>query len=158
MNINTQNVSQAEEALILAKNDIISFGKLFLPDDFMRSETPFFHYEMADFIDDKEIYRQYEHDFYKVEYAISQFNDLGLPDPKRFKVDFSEVEYPMTVQDQIMRDEFDLAHNLTTEAKLMVRDNKDLSLKEAQKVIDDNRGVNEQGNQQGLFNQLRQGA
>ena len=64
----------------------------------------------------------------------------------------------MTVQDQIMRDEFDLAHNLTTEAKLMVRDNKDLSLKEAQKIIDDNRGVNEQGNQQGLFNQLRQGA
>ena len=40
----------------------------------------------------------------------------------------------------------------------MVRDNKDLSLKEAQKVIDDNRGVNEQRNQQGLFNQLRQGA
>ena len=63
----------------------------------------------------------------------------------------------MTVQDQIMRDEFDLSHNLTTEAKLMVRDNKDLSLKEAQKSIDDNRGVNEQGNQQGLFNQLRQG-
>jgi hypothetical protein len=56
-----------------------------------------------------------------------------------------------------MRDEFDLSHNLTTEAKLMVRDNKDLSLKEAQKSIDDNRGVNEQGNQQGLFNQLRQG-
>ena len=27
----------------------------------------------------------------------------------------------------------------------------------SQKSIDDNRGVNEQGNQQGLFNQLRQG-
>ena len=53
-NINTQNVSEAEEALQLAHNDLIAFGKLFLPDDFMRSETPFFHYEMADFIDDKE--------------------------------------------------------------------------------------------------------
>ena len=53
-NINTQNVSEAEEALQLANKDLIAFGKLFLPDDFLRSETPFFHYEMADSIDDKE--------------------------------------------------------------------------------------------------------
>ena len=46
-NINTQNVSEAEEALQLAYTDLIAFGKLFLPDDFLR-------YEMADFIDDKE--------------------------------------------------------------------------------------------------------
>ena len=31
---------------------MIAFGKLFLPDDFMRSETPFFHYEVADVISD----------------------------------------------------------------------------------------------------------
>ena len=53
-NINTQNVSEAEEALQLAHKDLIAFGKLFLPDDFMRSETPFFHYEMADYIDNVE--------------------------------------------------------------------------------------------------------
>ena len=41
-NINTQNVSKAEETLMLAQKDLIAFGKLFLPDDFMRSETPFF--------------------------------------------------------------------------------------------------------------------
>ena len=52
MNINSQNVSEAEEALRLAYKDLIAFGKLFLPDDFMRSETPAFHYEMADAIDD----------------------------------------------------------------------------------------------------------
>ena len=51
-NINTQDVSKAEEALLLAKNDLIAFGKLFLPDDFMRSETPFFHYEVADAVND----------------------------------------------------------------------------------------------------------
>ena len=51
-NINTQNVSTAEEQLIMAKHDIISFGKLFLPDDFQRSETPFFHYEVADAVND----------------------------------------------------------------------------------------------------------
>ena len=54
-NINTQNVSKAEEALMLAKNDMIAFGKLFLPDDFMRSETPFFHYEVADALMDMNI-------------------------------------------------------------------------------------------------------
>ena len=47
-NINLNNVSKAEEELNLAYNDLIAFGKLFLPDDFMRSETPFFHYEVAD--------------------------------------------------------------------------------------------------------------
>ena len=55
MNINSQNVSEAEEALRLANKDLISFGKLFLSDDFMRSETPFFHYEIADIIDDGEV-------------------------------------------------------------------------------------------------------
>ena len=54
-NINSQNVTKAEEALQLAHKDLISFGKLFLPDDFMRSETPFFHYEMSDAIDDSNV-------------------------------------------------------------------------------------------------------
>ena len=54
MNINSQNVDKAEEALRLASKDLIAFGKLLLADDFMRSETPFFHYEIADVIDDKE--------------------------------------------------------------------------------------------------------
>ena len=58
-NINTRNVSAAEEALIIAKNDLIAFGKLFLPDDFMRSDTPFFHYEIADKIFEKDKYDKY---------------------------------------------------------------------------------------------------
>lgn len=47
-NINTQNVSKAERALHLAYNDLIAFGKLFLPGDFLKSKTPLFHYEIAD--------------------------------------------------------------------------------------------------------------
>ena len=49
-NVNFHNVSREEETLLLAKNDMIAFGKLFLPEDFMRSETPPFHYEIADII------------------------------------------------------------------------------------------------------------
>ena len=47
-NINFNNVNKAEIDLKLAYEDLIAFGKLFLADDFMRSETPFFHYEVAD--------------------------------------------------------------------------------------------------------------
>ena len=54
VNVNFHNVSKEEKALELASKDMIAFGKLFLPDDYMRSETPFFHYEIADAIDDKE--------------------------------------------------------------------------------------------------------
>ena len=53
-NINKNNVSKAEEALLLASKDLIAFGKLFLPEDFMRSETPPFHYEVSDKISDPE--------------------------------------------------------------------------------------------------------
>ena len=51
-NINSRKISEAEQTLQLARSDLIAFGKLFLPDDFLRSETPPFHYEMADAIDD----------------------------------------------------------------------------------------------------------
>ncbi len=54
-NINLHNVSKEEEALKLAFEDLISFGKLFLPDDFKRSETPWFHYEIAEMVNDKSI-------------------------------------------------------------------------------------------------------
>ena len=52
MNINSQDVSKAEDLLETAKKDIVAFGKLFLPDDFCRSETPWFHYQIVDAIDD----------------------------------------------------------------------------------------------------------
>ena len=54
-NINTRNISQAEEELKLAYSDLIAFGKLFLPHDFMRSETPFFHYQVADALSNGDI-------------------------------------------------------------------------------------------------------
>ena len=96
-----------------------------------------------DFIDDKELYRQNEKDFYKVEYALSQTNNLGLPEPSQFKVDFSEVEYPMTTQDKIMLNEYKLKHNLTTQAELLADENRDLTIEDAIQVIADNKSMNE---------------
>ena len=96
-----------------------------------------------DFIDDKELYRQYEKQFYKVEHALSQTNNLGLPEPSQFKVDFSEVEYPMTTQDKIMLNEYKLKHNLTTQAQLLAEENKDLTISDAEKIIEDNSNTNQ---------------
>ena len=84
----------------------------------------------------------YEKEFYNIERAVAEYNGVSLPESDKFRVDFEEVEYPKTVQDQISEDTFSLEHNLTTEAKIMVRDNKDLTLKEAQAIIEENEAVN----------------
>lgn len=42
------NISSIEKMLYLTYTDLIAFGKRFLPGDFMKSETPLFHYELAD--------------------------------------------------------------------------------------------------------------
>ena len=47
-NINSRDVTEAEKVLELAKTDLIAFGKLFLPGDFGKSESPPFHYEIGD--------------------------------------------------------------------------------------------------------------
>ena len=47
-NVNTKNIPKAEEVLALAKTDLIAFGKLFLPGDFGKSESPGFHYDIGD--------------------------------------------------------------------------------------------------------------
>jgi hypothetical protein len=94
-----------------------------------------------DYYDDIALWRLYEQDFYRVERAIAEYNGIALPE--EFGVDFQEVEYPKTVQDQILKDEFDIKNNLITRAKIMVRDNKDLTLEQAQAIIDENKNKNE---------------
>ena len=93
-----------------------------------------------DYYDDIALWRLYEKDFYSVERVIAEYNGISLPE--EFGVDFQEVEYPKTVQDQILKDDFDLKNNLVTQAKIMVRENKDLSLEQAQSIIDENKEKN----------------
>jgi hypothetical protein len=95
-----------------------------------------------DYYDDIALWRLYEKEFYDVERIIAEYNGITLPE--EFGVDFEEVEYPKTIQDQIMKDDFDIKNNLTTRAKIMVRDNKDLTVEQAQIIIDQNKIVNGQ--------------
>ena len=109
-----------------------------------------------DYYDDIALWRLYEEQFYGVERVIAGYNGIELPE--EFGVDFEEIDYPMTVQDQILKDNFDIQNNLITRAKIMVRENKDLTLNQAQKLIDDNRKVNEKEGTQSIFKKLSQEA
>lgn len=95
-----------------------------------------------DYYDDVSLWRLYEKELYNIERTIAGYNGISLPE--EFGIDFYEVEYPKTVQDQILKDEFDLKQNLITQAKIMVRENKDLSISQAQAIIEENKSFNEQ--------------
>ena len=99
-----------------------------------------------DYYDDIALWRMYEQDFYNVERVIAGYNGIELPE--QFGVDFEEIDYPKTVQDQILKDQFDIQNNLTTRAKIMVRDNKDLTVEQAQSIINENKSVNDVENPQ----------
>jgi len=109
-----------------------------------------------DYQDDLELWNIYEKEIFKIEKAVAGANGINIPGD--LAIDFSEPEYPMTVADQIQIDEFHLAHNLTTEAGLMVKYNNDLSIEEAKAVIEKNKESNGQGKEepkQSIFSQLR---
>ena len=109
-----------------------------------------------DYYDDIALWRLYEKDFYRVERAIAEYNGISLPED--IGVDFQEVEYPKTVQDQILKDDFDIQNNLITRAEIMARENKDLTIQQAQAVIDENKKRNEKEGDQSIFNKFREGA
>tara|TARA_Y100001938_G_C8086992_1_gene432652 strand:- start:1108 stop:2433 length:1326 start_codon:yes stop_codon:yes gene_type:complete len=108
-----------------------------------------------DYQDDIELWKIYEHKMYIKEKNIAKAYGISLPE--EFKLDFNEPDYPMTIQDQIALDSFHLEKNLITEAGLMVKYNQDLTIEEAQTIIDNNRKINGQGQeQQGpIFSRLR---
>jgi len=49
----------------------------------------------------------------------------------------------MTTQDKIMLNEYKLKHNLTTEAQLLAEENKDLSIEDANRIIENNASINQ---------------
>ena len=46
-NINSSNLSEKERVLNIVSKDLVAFGQLFLPDDFMKSSPAPFHYEVG---------------------------------------------------------------------------------------------------------------
>ena len=90
-----------------------------------------------DYQDDIELWRMYEHELYHVEREIAAYNNINLPN--KLKLDFNEPEYPKTVQDQVLLDEHRLKHHMVDEPELLMEYNKDLSRKEAEKIVEKNK-------------------
>ena len=54
-NINSSNLSEKERVLNIVSQDLIAFGQLFLPEDFMKSSPAPFHYEVGSKLLDRDI-------------------------------------------------------------------------------------------------------
>ena len=104
-----------------------------------------------DYQDDLELWRMYEHELYYIEKEIAAYNNIFLPD--KLKLDFKEPEYPKTVQDQIMLDEHRLKYNMISEVDLLIEYNQDLTRKEAEKIINENKSKTEKLS---IFDQVRE--
>tara|TARA_B100001939_G_scaffold274231_1_gene242203 strand:+ start:6928 stop:8199 length:1272 start_codon:yes stop_codon:yes gene_type:complete len=93
-----------------------------------------------DYYDDLELFRMYEEEFFIVEKAVGQANNINLPN--KFGVNFVEPEYPQSIQDQIAWNTYRLSNNLTTRPKLLNEINTDLSLEEAEQIVNTNAEIN----------------
>ena len=109
-----------------------------------------------DYQDDIELWRIHEFKIFELERHLAQFHGIFLPE--EFGIDFHEPDYPKTTQDEIALNTWLLENNLTTQAKLMVKHNKDLTEEEAQTIIDNNKDINAKAKPEeggGIFSQLR---
>ena len=89
-----------------------------------------------DYKDDIELWRQYEKDFYEIEQLVG--GAAGIKLPNKFGIDFIEPEYPKSEAEKIQRDDWDLRHGQITLAEIMVRNNKDVTIEEAERKVQEN--------------------
>ena len=109
-----------------------------------------------DYLDDVELFRIYEHKLYHIEKSLAAIYNIKLPD--KIGIDFHEPEYPMAATDQIALEGHELVTNQTTEWKLLMRHNKDLTEKQARDAIKQNKEDNKIGTEtKSIFGKVGQG-
>ena len=109
-----------------------------------------------DYQDRLELWSIYEQELYNLE-RISA-NTIGINLPDTVGIDFNEPSPVMTTQEEIMWNDWMIANNMTTKAQLLQKYNKDLSLKQAEKIIEKNKEINGSGEEKqtgSIFNRLR---
>ena len=110
-----------------------------------------------DYQDDVELWELYERELYSVEKVIAEANGIKLPEEMGLR--FNEPDYPMSAQDQIAGDTFMLSNNLITQKDLMLKYNKHLTEGEAEKLVNENKEANAEGQgtegeERSVFNRL----
>mgnify|MGYP003133542295 CR=1 FL=1 len=92
---------------------------------------------VEDYKDNIENWRNIEKDLYRLERRIAEVNGVTLPNT--FSIDFKEPEYPRAISEQIQKDDWELSHGLITLEEILKRNNSDLSLEDARKIIENNK-------------------
>ena len=106
-----------------------------------------------DYSDDVELFREHEHNLYDIEKAVAKASGISLSN--NFAIDFEEPNYPMTPTDQIALEQWELENGLTNPAELLVKRNKELTIDEAKKIIEENRNLNGNQQERTIFDRIR---
>ena len=101
---------------------------------------------LTDYEDDMERYKELEHQIFKLEQIIASVNGVNLKD--KFSVEFGQLEYPKTTQEQIAKEEYELDKGFVTEEELLQKRRKDITIKQAEKIIQKNLDNKEQPEEQ----------
>ena len=92
---------------------------------------------IEDFKDDVERYKRFEHKIYDVEQSIADVHGIILPN--NISIHYQDIAAPKSTGEQIQKDTFMLNNGMITEAEILQRERGDLTLKEAQKIVDENK-------------------
>ena len=104
-------------------------------------------------IDD--VFRHREQDIYEIVRSMNDYHKLGFNLPEgRLRVDFPEVDFPLSPEEERSQVDWELKKNLTTLAKVLMARNPDLSEDEAEEIITTNAEKNNTG--RSLFGALFQ--
>ena len=90
--------------------------------------------------DDIELFRDFEHNLYKLERVVAETN--GIYFPEEFSIDFDEPDYPVSLSEQIAKDTWDLDQNLITLPEIMMRYKKDITEDDAKLMLQKNTEIN----------------
>jgi hypothetical protein len=92
---------------------------------------------------DLEAYRNFEKDLYKVLRVVMRV-DAKIELPEEFRIDFGELAVKQTQAEQHADHDHKVKYNLATPIDFIMEANPDLTEKEAQKIYDDNKKLNEE--------------
>lgn len=92
---------------------------------------------------DIEYYRDFETSLFEITRVVNNLHsEEQIPSEAKFSIDFAEPRYDHTIQEVIQKETHELANNLTTTAKLLMKRNPDLDLVDAGREIEENRRAN----------------
>ena len=91
---------------------------------------------IEDYHDTVESWRLFEHQLYRLERLILSKNGIELP--KDLNVEFLEPEYPKSVNEKIQLWNWMLERGHTSDAEILSKNKKDITVDEAKKIIEKN--------------------